>query len=228
MGIGYLLAGLFEKFPEIPLKNKIRYFLAFNKMVPKAISNVIPIRGYELHYHIKPGDVVIDAGAYTGDYTVFAAKKAGREGKVIAFEPDEKNLRVLRRNLAHDKLNNVTIIPRGLWDKNTSLSLDSFNGLHSTISSGGKEKIQVAKLDDEIKKLNLKKIDFIKMDIEGAEIEAVKGAIKILKKFRTRLAIASYHIVNGKQTSIFLEKLLSELGYNVKSDFPMHLTTYAW
>ncbi len=228
MNLGHVLTKIFERFPETNIKNKIRYFLAFNKYVPKSISDLSPIKGYELYYNLKRGDFVVDAGAYTGDYTIFAAKKVGKKGKIIAFEPDEKNRKVLKRNLKKENIKNVIIIPFGLWGENTYYNLSGFNGLHSSISENKKGKqIKVVKLDYIIRRLNLKKLDFIKMDIEGAEIEAIKGSIKTLKKFRPNLAIASYHIINGKPTSIFLETFFSKIGYKVKSDFQKHLTTYA-
>ena len=76
------------------------------------------------------------------------------------------------------------------------------------------------------KGLKIAKVDVIKMDIEGAEIEAIQGAEETLKRNYAYVAIASYHIVNGKTTSIFLENYLSKIGYKAKSDFPKHLTTY--
>lgn len=229
MNLGYLLAGLFEKLPEWPIKNKIRCFAAFNKHIPKFISDVVPLKGYELHYHLKPGDIVVDAGAFTGDYTIFAAKKVGANGKIIAFEPDKKNRERLLSNIKYEKLNNVIVIPKGLWSEDTFLSIEKSRGLHTAMSKEKTgDKIEVARLDNELKKLKIKKVDFIKMDIEGAEKEAMKGCVKTLKENKLNLAIASYHIVDGEPTSIFLEKFLKKAGYKTKSNFQKHLTTYAW
>jgi len=229
MSLSSLLAKLFEIIPENSYKNSLRYFLAFNPLVPKFIQDISPIKGYELYRQLKKGDVVVDAGAFTGDYTVFAAKKVGPKGKVIAFEPDSKNREILRKNLEVEKIKNVIIIPRGLWNKESFLKFNSSNGLHSNIQGlTGNISIPVSKLDNEIKKLKIKRLDFIKMDIEGAEIEALMGSLKTLKEFHPSLAIASYHVVNGNETSIFLEGFLKKIGYNVKSDFPNHKTTYAW
>ncbi|MDO8460312.1 MAG: FkbM family methyltransferase [Nanoarchaeota archaeon] len=229
MNLGALLAKIFEKIPERPIKNDIRYFLAFNRFMPSLVTSISPVKGYELYYNLKEGDVVVDAGAYPGDYAVFAARKVGPKGKVIAFEPDEKNRKILARNLAKDKLNNIIIVPKGLWSKKTTLKFSDSDGLHTTIFSDiGSQKIDVVKLDDELKKLKIKKVDVIKMDIEGAEVEAIKGCKKTLQENKVKVAIASYHIVDGKRTSYIMEDYLSKLGYNVKSDFPKHLTTYAW
>jgi len=229
MNLGSLLAKIFEKIPEWSIKNDLRYFLAFNPMVPKFVQDISPVKGYELHYHLKNGDVVVDAGAYPGDYAVFASRKIGKSGKIICFEPDPRNRAILRKNLIKEKMNNFIIVPKGLWNKNTTLKLENSDGLHSSLSSSkGNQEIEVVKLDDELKKLGIKKIDVLKMDIEGAEIEAIQGSKENLKKSDVHVAIASYHIINGKTTSYFLESYLSKLGYKTKSAFPKHLTTYAW
>ncbi len=229
MNFGQLLSRAFEKIPEWSIKNDIRYFLAFNKLVPKFIQDISPVKGYELHYNLKPGDIVVDAGAYPGDYAVFASRKVGKNGKIICFEPDENNRKILRKNLEHERNNNFIIISKGLWDKNTKLTFKSLDGLHSTLfSNNGKSEIEVVRLDDELKGLGINKVDVIKMDIEGAEIEAIQGAVRTLKNNDTKVMIASYHIVNGKKTAHFLENFLSSLGYKTLSDFPKHLTTFGW
>lgn len=229
INLGSCLTNLFIRFPEWPIKNDIRYFLAFNPIVPKYVSDLSPIKGYELYRKLQEGDIVVDAGAFTGDYTIYAARKVGKKGRVIAFEPDPENGMILKRNIEHEKIDNVIIVPKGLWSKNTVLEFRGTDGVRSSLaSSEGNTSINVVKLDDELEKMGVNKVDVIKMDIEGAEIEAVKGAIETLRKCKPFLVIASYHQVEGKETRIFLAKFLGELGYNTKSDFTKHLTTYAW
>ena len=65
------------------------------------------------------------------------------------------------------------------------------------------------------------------MDVEGAELEAINGGEKTLRDNMVNLAVASYHIVDGKETYIELEKILSRFGYKTETSFPSHLTTYA-
>jgi len=229
MNVGSLLAKLFEKLPEWYIKNDLRYFLAFSKIVPKFISDISPVKGYELNRKLKPGDIVVDAGAYPGDYAILASRKVGKQGKVICFEPDSKNRKILQKNLRKTGMNNFIIIPKGLWNKNTKLGLNISDGLHSSLSENKNiSEIDVVRLDDELKKIGIKKIDVLKMDIEGAEIQAIQGCKSTLLKSKPYVIIASYHIVNGKVTANFLETFLKKIGYEVKSDFPKHLTTYGW
>ena len=224
---------MFEKFPEWPIKNNIRYFLAFNSMVPKSIQDLSPIKGYEMYRKLQEGDIVVDAGAFTGDYTIFAAKKVGPNGLIIAFEPDEKNRKILAHNIEHSKLNNVIIVPKGLWNENGLLNITS-DGLHSMVGVPSKDydantftQIEVCRLDDELKRLNIPKVDVIKMDIEGAEIEAIQGCVETLRDSDPFIIIASYHIVDGVETKFFLEDYFRDIKYKAISDFPKHTTTYA-
>lgn len=137
------------------------------------------IEGYMKYYTLKNGDFVIDAGAFHGYFAVYAAKIVGESGKVICFEPDKNSFRILSKNIRLNKLKNVILINKGLWNKNITIGFKSC-GESSAIclSNKSSEKIEVVKLDDELKKLNIKKVDFIKMDIEGAEIEALLGSKK--------------------------------------------------
>jgi hypothetical protein len=64
------------------------------------------------------------------------------------------------------------------------------------------------------------------MDIEGSELQALKGAEHILKTNKTNLAIASYHIINGEETSTEAENILKGFGYQAATEFPEHKTTY--
>ena len=147
------------------------------------------IPGYFGEYKLKNKDVVVDAGAYVGTFAIFAAKFVGENGKVFAFEPNEKNTEEFRRNIKRNKITNITLIQKALWSENKELIfidsgdkgilIESKNRLNNEKS----KPIIATSIDDFVKKRSLKRIDFIKMDIEGAEIEVLKGAEKALRKF---------------------------------------------
>ena len=188
------------------------------------------IRGYLAEYCPKDGDVVIDGGAYHGYFSQVLSFLVGNSGKVICFEPDELNFRELSANVKMLRLRNVILLRKALYSQNGKMSFRSTGKIYSSLYSGlsGKSKAEVVKLDDELKKLGVGKADYIKMDVEGAEIEAVIGAEKTLKNNKVHLAIASYHLLNGKSTSLRLENLLKKMGYSSRTGFKEHLTTYAW
>jgi hypothetical protein len=82
-------------------------------------------------------------------------------------------------------------------------------------------------IDSELEMIGINKVNFIKMDVEGSELEAIKGAEQTLKNNDVHLAIASYHIINSQPSFTELEKLLTLFNYKAVTAFPEHLTTYA-
>ena len=189
------------------------------------------LKGYVKSYKPKKGEIVVDAGAFHGHFAVYAAKLVGNEGKVICFEPERANFNLLKKNIRLNKLTNVTLIKKGLWDQEEVLKFKS-KGPVSTLADFDEEKnlsaeIEVASLDSIMKKLRISKVNFIKMDIEGAEIMAIKGAEEIMKKNNIHFAVASYHKVNGEKSYKELEKLFRKKNYIVHTSHPSHLTTYA-
>jgi len=187
--------------------------------------------GYLKNYQLQKGDIVVDAGAYVGDFALYAAQIIGKDGQIFAFEPDPENYKRLLNNIKLNGLNNIIPINKGLWSKNMMLPLE-INLISSTFFFSPDKKnshtlVPVSSLDDELEERGIRKVDFIKMDVEGAEIEAVKGSEKTLKNNDVKLAIASYHLINGQKTCFELEKLLQRFGYKTETSFPLHLTTWA-
>jgi FkbM family methyltransferase len=187
--------------------------------------------GYELHYQLKSGDVVIDGGGYEGTFSVYAAKVVGNNGKVIVFEPDTENCRKLKENVKLNGLENVTVINKALWYKDGKLK---FNNKHTAgasfyfNASPYATDTDVVSIDNELGRLGIDKVDFIKMDIEGSELQALKGAERTLRNNKVNLAVASYHIVNGEETSTEVENILRGYGYEAVTEYPAHKTTYGY
>jgi FkbM family methyltransferase len=148
---------------------------------------------------IQPGDVVMDAGAHLGESTRNALRLGA--SMVIAIEPAPENLRVLRRNLAAQIAEGrIVIVEKGVYDHEGVLSFEthkSWDGefRESGIAEhGGKiEQLAVTTIDALVAQLKLTRLDFIKMDIEGSETYALKGATETLRRFKPRLAIGTYH-----------------------------------
>jgi FkbM family methyltransferase len=179
-----------------------------------------PLQGYIRDRDIEEGDVVIDAGAFPGEFTIYAAKKGA---KVIALEPDHENAEELRKNIELNGLDNVEIIEKGLWSGKgqKNVKRDDEFGLGSELSENGDIEAEVTSLDS-----ICDSADFIKMDIEGAEIEALQGAEKLIENSRPYLAVATYHVRNGEKTCHRVEELLSDRGYEAETGYRKHLTTY--
>lgn len=190
------------------------------------------LRGYLRKYPLKAGDTVIDCGAYIGEFTLYAARRVGASGKVIAFEPDPNIYRKLEANVRLNGLENIILINKGVWSKDGVLKFvgDRIGGYSFMLAEKSVDAVDipVVSLDNELDRLGVKKVDFIKVDVEGAELELVMGAEKTLKNNNVHSSVASYHLVNGQRSCAELEKLFSWLGYKAETGHPQHLTTYAW
>jgi len=143
------------------------------------------------------GDVVIDAGAYRGDTPLYFSLKVGEKGIVYAFEPDNENYVYLEKNIKLNNLKNIKSIKAGIGSKNTiahEMGIKSGVTLKGEDDSNGElGNIKVYSIDNFISENKINRVDFIKMDIEGWELDALKGAEKCLKQYKPQLAICVYH-----------------------------------
>lgn len=163
------------------------------------------------------GDVVISCGAFMGETTIWFADKVGRNGKVYSFEPTEYTYNVAIRNVINNSLQDVvTMVQCGVWDEDTDLEINVSKGLEekscNSITGGGVgEKIKAIKIDTYVKRNNINKVDFIKMDIEGAEMKALIGASNTIKRYKPQLAICVYHKSDDLiEIPIFISGLVPE------------------
>lgn len=164
----------------------------------------------------KLGMTVVDAGAHIGLYTIKASKRVGAKGKVISVEPDPRNFKLLKENVQLNKLENVVLINLALSDfcgKNIFYEcLDpSLSGLTpSSESPIYKPKLtEICTLDELLKSMGIREIDWLKIDVEGAESKVILGGFSILK--------------NSEHVKILIEshnedcvKILKKIGFKIK------------
>ena len=145
------------------------------------------------------GDIVIDAGGCYGDTALYFAHQAGPQGRVASFEFLPANVVVLRRNLALNSglAQRIRLFENPVWSKSGEKLFVSGNGPGTKVSSAcedpGASRVETLKIDDWVACGDYPRIDFIKMDIEGAELEALRGSEMVLRRFRPKLAICVYH-----------------------------------
>lgn len=164
---------------------------------------------------ISNNDIIVDGGAYTGD-TIDEIQALGYHPKMIlAFEPDKKSFAKLESLYAEQ--DNVMCINAGLWEETTTLFFENSGELGARIVDESSDKIQVIDLDHYDSDLG-RKITMIKMDIEGSELNALKGAQRLICKNKPKLAICIYH----KNIDIIeISKFLLDLDdrYKIKYNF---------
>ncbi len=181
----------------------------------------------------KNGEVVVDAGAWTGHFTVVAARLVGPQGNVVAIEPQKIMAERLRGRLTRLGLSNVAVVNSALFDCISEVAVahrndSGFNVFSHSADPQGSELVTLRTLDDILDKLGIRQVNFIKMDIEGAEIEALSGMRATLTSMHPFLAIASYHWREGATTSSRVEEMLRSYNYSSKTGHRWHLTTWGW
>jgi FkbM family methyltransferase len=146
---------------------------------------------------IRPGDVVFDVGAHLGTFTRFALDRGA--AKVVMFEPQPVNARCLERTFASDmQQGRVVLVEAAVWHTSGRLSFsDKGPGTMGHVDPEGNDaddlSVPAITFDDAVERLQLQRVDFIKMDIEGAERHALTGGRRTLARSRPRMAICIYH-----------------------------------
>ncbi|MCC7174537.1 MAG: FkbM family methyltransferase [Bryobacterales bacterium] len=148
---------------------------------------------------VQPDDVVLDCGANIGLYTLSALARGA--ALVIAIEPALDNVECLRRNLApYVAAGRVIVYPKGVWDKEDVLPLNvqpSNSGSYSVAlryrDAAPGPRVELTTIDELVRDLRLERVDYIKMNIEGAERAALEGGAEVIRKFRPRLTISLEH-----------------------------------
>jgi FkbM family methyltransferase len=149
-------------------------------------------------HSVRGGDIVLDCGANVG---VFAREALDRGGsRVVVIEPSPLNVECLRRNFERDIADGrVIVVSQGLWDEETTLKFSvAGNSVRDSfvLESGDTRatlQLRVTTIDKLCRDMSLARVDFIKMDIEGAEQRALAGAQETLARHHPRLSLASYH-----------------------------------
>jgi FkbM family methyltransferase len=134
-------------------------------------------RDVALHRYVPlPGDTVIDVGAGVGHETRLLSRLVGAEGRVIAIEANPRVHACLVDMVARNRLTNVTCVPLAVGDRAGSVTFaDSDDHLGNAVTSGGTVAVDVTTLDALAVELDLDRIAFVKMNIEGAEAAALRG-----------------------------------------------------
>ncbi|MHA6494564.1 FkbM family methyltransferase [Pseudomonas borbori] len=172
------------------------------------------------NFDVKAGDVIIDGGAFIGDTAVLFNEKAGGNCEVHAFELLDENLLLMEHNVRSNGIADKVFINKlALADTSgveISIALTKLQASMSLMYPG-EVKVNTITLDDYVKERGLDRIDFIKFDIEGAEIPALEGARETIERFRPRMALCLYHKWDDVVTiPAFLDSLSFEYEYEFK------------
>jgi FkbM family methyltransferase len=180
---------------QIPIPARLPYgawWLIRNDNIGEAVSD-----GFEtletsfVERFVKPGMTVLDVGANQGYYTLLASRMVGNCGRVISFEPSPREVRALQLHLKLNRCKNVTVagVAAGAEKRQANLFVvqgyeTACNSLRPPVvfSETAAVRVEVVRLDDWLEAHKIERVDFIKLDVEGGELEALKGAEKMLER----------------------------------------------
>lgn len=192
--------------------NSIKYSLVDYE----SLSIVLPKFEQEMREYLKPkrGEVFIDVGAHIGKYALQVARIVGHEGLVVAVEPNSENYQALTKAVQLNSFKNVVLLNMAAWSQNCKLKVffgDSSGHHTANKDTGfGHFEVEAKTLDSMIHHLKIKHVDWIKIDVESAEFEVLKGLTRTLAEMRPKIIVETF-LKNLKD----VENLLKKYNYKI-------------
>lgn len=172
---------------------------------------------------LKPGLVFYDIGANVGFYTLLAAVRVGRNGYVHAFEPVPRNINYIQRHITLNKLSNVTLHQLAVTDENREMRFAlGPNAAEGHLDIHGDLNVQAVALDKYIADNRLPYPNLLKIDVEGAEYQVLRGARQTLGQNPVTVFLATH----SPEIKHLCVQFLQDLGYRVESldGKPLHFS----
>lgn len=184
---------------------------------------------------LKPGMTFIDVGANDGYYTLFAARRVGPTGKVVAIEPSSRERAHLQRNLGRNGLENVHVVAAALGAEPGVVDLHLAHGVHAGHNTLGEfahddvvrassERVALETLDAVVARHGLSRVDMVKIDVEGGEAGVIAGAHEVLTTMRPILLLElndrALH-AQGQSAEALLNVLRTSLDYEILTFSPV-------
>jgi FkbM family methyltransferase len=180
---------------------------------------------------VKPGMTVIDIGAHIGYYTLLFAKCVGPSGRVLSFEPLPGNFALLQKNIRLNNLQNVRLLNQAVFSRTQGIVINvpdeqpnPGSGSMYTEKGAKQYHVDAVSLDDYCEKSAFR-LDILKMDVEGAEYDVLRGAEKTIDRYRPKLLIELHHF-DGNLAAHPVPDMLIGWGYQIQWVERWRLTSY--
>src|SRR5215210_2856512 len=182
----------------------------------------------------KQGDIVVDIGAHMGRYTIISSKRVGPNGKVVAIEAHPNNFEMLNRNIKLNQLTNVVPLNYAVYSKETKIKLylpevESGYTIYNTIMYDRARtedkfvEVNANTLDHLLQLKGIMEINWVKIDVEGAEFEVLKGASNVLSKSKDIALLIEVHGLDNHRPIVEFLSL-----YDFKIEFEKSNKTGDW
>jgi len=216
-----------------PDGSKIFYPVFSDTGIRMSILDIYKYSEYFLleQYIPKKSNIVIDCGAYIGLYSVICSKLCGDQGLVISIEPEPNSFQILRKNVRENRVNNIQLFNIALLDREceveffvpkVSASGSTFyiNHLQKQGIKHSKTKVKTTTLDKLIKSMRLDHVDIAKIDVEGAELSVLCGAMESLQNRVINKLVIEVHKTVTKPEKII--RFLINNGYRIDGYFDVN------
>ena len=200
-------AGLRQR--NVVIRNGVAKGLKFNtgESCPELALGTyeVPIQNI-FTQHLKAGDVFYDIGANVGFFSIIAAKLVGETGKIYAFEPGRENAMSIAHNAALNNFDSIEVIEKAVSDTSGEgqLLLAKYSGGHALATAdappdlAGEVTVELVSIDDLVAQNKIAPPNFVKVDVEGAELDVLKGMTQTIKTYRPKVI---YEIDDGDRTA---------------------------
>lgn len=172
------------------------------------------------HYYLRENSIVFDIGANMGFYTIWMSRSIGIQGQIHSFEPDTKNFNRLSQNISINQFNGQFIPNNDAVSKKNgkmkmTIGFDGENHLVDSNFGGSSSIINVVCLDDYCNQRNISRIDFIKIDVEGFELDVLKGGINLLTQKNVDVIQLELNraLINSGTTQQEIISFVDQIGY---------------
>ncbi len=211
--------------PRLLVRKKINGLVVFYRMAsydPTVIKSIFYLNSYEYReFKLRKGDIVLDVGAHIGAFTLYASRRVGDEGLVLAFEPDIDNYNILRVNLNANNISNVIALNVAVGSTISTVKFTKILTGYTTAHHIANSPIQpffssqpyivvdvgMVTIDFITRRLRLDRIDYIKVDAEGYEIEVLKGALNTINNYSPNIVVdVSHYPKESEDVKQFIEE----------------------
>ncbi len=191
---------------------------------------------------LSEGSVYFDVGAHIGYFTMKAAAQVGKTGRVVAFEPNPETLLLLRDNVKANHFDNVIVEPIACTDHDQTLTLYAASIANTGASSLARDNATISAeapraftvrgrpIDDVVRELGLTRVDAIKIDVEGAEVGVLRGALNTLKRFHPKVVaeVVARQLASFNTTPEELVAFMRDAGYHQSRPLNPEKTDWEW
>jgi len=182
-------------------------------------------------FRLRSDDVVLDIGSYIGYGALRLSEQVGKTGIVVSVEADHRNQRMFEKNMQENQIANVHLVPRAIWSSRGQREIywndSQLNSLvDGIVLQGNTRTVETDSVDNIVKEKELKEVSLISLTVNGAEIEALRGAEQTLLNFGPRLTIAGWYERDGVPLHREITSLLSECNY--QTEVGRYGRVYGW